>query len=458
MNAEYTTFGSDSNVHGIYYSLPITTYAMKKNAFLPLLFLAHFASTQTLFVDTMQYAPADLVMDFFDGTCVEVSSVEFLGQPRQLAFFEGSQSGLGVNAGILFTTGEAQVAVGPNDKDAASNGFGIATPDALMESIIGGTPFDRSMLHLSIVPHTDSIGFQYVFASEEYCEYVNTQFNDAFGFWIKGPGASNPDGSPRNIALVPGTTTPVTINNVNFASNSAYYINNTPDSGNLCGLPPTPPTITMDAVQFDGLLTVLTASATVVPDETYEVWIGIADVSDGVWDSGIFLSVESLCGDSLLSPVAGFNIQIDGSTVNFANATKYATAWNWDFGDGEISTERYPAHTYANLNQQYTVRLIATNWCCSDTSYLTVGASGIQEEETPKFNIYPTQFSDELVIDPADANLSGEMVLSDISGQTLLRRSFSGKTILRTEALPKGVYFLHVQALGKHTLTQKLVK
>jgi len=429
-----------------------------RSLFLPLLFLCHFASTQSLFVDTMQYAPADIVMDFFNGTCVDVSSVEFFGEPKQLAFFEGSQSGLGVNAGILFTTGDAIVAVGPNDSDGASGGYGNLTPDSMLESISGGVLFDRSMLHLSIVPHTDSIGFQYVFASEEYCEYVNTQFNDAFGFWIKGPGASNPDGSPRNIALVPGTLTPVAINNVNFLSNSGFYINNTPASGNLCGQSPTPPAPSMDAVQYDGFLSVLTASAIVVPDETYEVWIGITDVGDGIWDSGIFLSVESLCGDSLLSPIAGFNTNVNGTTVDFANTTKYATAWNWDFGDGSSSIERYPAHTYANLNQQYTVRLIATNYCCSDTSYLTVGVSAIKEEEAPKLSIYPTQFSDELVIDPADASLSGEIVLSDISGQNLLRRTFSGRTVLRTESLPKGVYFLNVNVAGKRSVVQKLVK
>ncbi len=423
-----------------------------------MLFLSHFATAQTLFVDTMQYAPADLVMDFFDGTCVDVSSVEFLGQPDQLTFFEGSQSGLGVNAGILFATGVAQIAVGPNNSDGATAGYGVSTPDTLLGSITTGALFDRSMLHLSIVPHEDSIGFQYVFASEEYCEYVNTQFNDAFGFWIKGPGISNPDGSPVNIALVPGTSTPVTINNVNFASNAAYYIDNTPSTGNLCGLPPTPATPAMQAVQYDGFLSVLTASAVVIPEETYEVWIAIADVGDGVWDSGIFLSVESLCGDSLLSPVAGFSIDVTGTTVKFANTTKYATSWNWDFGDGATSAERYPTHTYANLSQQYTARLISSNWCCSDTSYVTIGQSAVKEAEPAKINIYPTQFSDELVIDPADASLSGEITLSDISGQTVLQRAFSGKTTLRTTALPQGVYFLNVNVLGKKPTVWKLVK
>jgi hypothetical protein len=434
---------------------------MNKLSFIPLLFSVHLAFAQTLFVDTMQYAPASIVMDFFNGSCVDVSSVEYYGYPAQMAFFEGSQSGLGVNAGIVLVTGQAQVAVGPNDHEGASMGYGISTPDSLLTSIANGAVFDRSMLHLSIVPHTDSIGFQYVFASEEYCEYVNTQFNDAFGFWVKGPGVSQPDGSPRNIALVPGTQTPVTINNVNHLTNSAYYIHNSP-AANLACWPPSPPaappSIATEAVQFDGFLAVLTASAKVVPEETYEVWIGIGDVGDGVWDSGIFLSIESLCGDSLLGPVAEFDALMSGNTVKFANTTKYATAWKWDFGDGSSSNERYPTHTYASLDQPYTVRLVATNWCCADTAYLTVGTSRLMEEEAPRLNIYPTQISDMVVIDPADLNLSGELALTDISGQTLIRQRFSGKTVLQTAALPRGVYFLHVNVLGKKGVMQKLVK
>lgn len=431
---------------------------MKQLIYLPLFLLTQVVLAQTLFVDDMQYPPEDIVMDFFNGTCVDVSTVDYFGQPLQMTFFEGSQSGLGLNAGILFATGEATVAVGPNDNDGQQHGFGISTPDPLLESITTGSTFDLSMLHLTIVPHTDSIGFKYVFASEEYCEYVNSQFNDAFGFWIQGPGASNPDGSPRNIALIPGSTTPVAINNVNHLLNTDFYINNTPLTGNHCGLDPVPPTPTMDALQFDGLLTVLTASAVVVPDATYEVWIGIADVGDGAWDSGIFLSVESLCGDSLLSPVAGFNTNVDGTSVTFGNETKYATSWNWDFGDGTVSNERYPTHTYANLNQQYSVQLVASNWCCSDTSYLTIGTSAVAEGEVPTLDIYPTQFSDELVIDPSDPSLSGELILTDVSGQSILRRTFFGKTILRTETLPNGIYFLNINALGKKTQVKKVVK
>jgi FOG: PKD repeat len=175
-------------------------------------------------------------------------------------------------------------------------------------------------------------------------------------------------------------------------------------------------------------------------------------------DSGIFLSVESLCGDSLLSPVAGFNAITSGTSVQFANATRYATAWHWDFGDGATSNERYPAHTYADLDQPYTVRLVATNWCCSDTAYVSVGTSRLQEDASPRLSVYPTHIGDVVVIDPADPGLSGTLTLTDVSGRTLMQQPFSGKTTLQTAALSQGVYFLSIYVAGKNAVVQKLVK
>ena len=411
-----------------------------------------------LFVDTMQYDPHDLVMDFFNGSCVDVMDVEFFGQPVQATFFEGSQSGLGVNAGIILATGDAQLAVGPNDEGAASAGFNLNTPDAFLNAISGsGSIYDKSMLHFTIVPHTDSIGFRYVFGSEEYCEYVGSAFNDAFGFWLKGPGISGPFDGAANIATVVAGTY-VTINNVNHLNNTGLFINNQPDNSfDLCGqTPSTAPTV--NTVQYDGLTVVLTASAQVVPDSAYEVWIGIGDVSDGIFDSGIFLSIESLCGDSLLSPVTAFNVAVNDNTVAFQNHTKYATAWHWDFGDGSTSTERWPVHTYANLDQLYTVTLIATNYCCADTAVTTVGVSATGDVNQAAFKVYPTRIQNELFIEPADWNTSGDIMLTDISGQTILRRSFTGKTVLSTGNLPKGTYFLVIHTSDNRQVVRKVVK
>ncbi len=426
-------------------------------ALFALALLATLPSRAQLFIDFN--APDTLVMDFFNGTCVDVSNITFYGQPGQAAFFEGSLTGIGVNAGILLTTGDAQVAFGPNAQDDASAGYGNGTSDLDLSALAGGSAvFDKARLHFTIVPHTDSVGFKFVFASEEYCEYVGSQFNDAFGFWIKGPGISGPFNGAANIALVPGTQEYVTINNVNHLKNTAYYVHNTVSTGNNCDNIPPASGPAVNFIQFDGMTTVLTASSHVMRDSTYEVWIATADMGDGIYDSGIFLSVESLCGDSLLDPVTNFSVVPSGNTVRFANHTRYATAWHWDFGDGSTSTERFPEHNYTDLSQQYTVRLIATNYCCADTSYSLVGTSPVAELLPAEFKIYPTQMQEQLTVEPSDLALTGSLSLTDLSGKILLRQPFSGKTVVITSHLPKGAYLLNIESSDGRRLIQKLVK
>ena len=431
---------------------------MARSILLGLLFL--FLSLQLqaqLFVDTMYYAPEDLIMDFFQGSCVDILSVEYNGESTQSTFFEGSQSGLGINAGIILATGAAAVAVGPNNVDNAAMGFGNTTPDPLIQAIAnGGSSFDRCKYHLQLIPHTDSIGFKYVFGSEEYCEYVGSQFNDVFGFWIQGPGF--PD--PTNIALIPNPSAiPVSINNVNNISNSDFYINNTPATGVLCASDPATG-IAVDYVQFDGLTTVLTAYAQVVPDSSYDIWIAVSDISDGIYDSGVFLSVESLCGDSLLSPIAAFNTISNGNTVSFSNATKYATKWHWNFGDGSTSDERFPTHEFPDLlGQTYQVSLVASNYCCSDTSLLYVGTSASGAVRETGFKVYPTHFQDELRIEVPGGNFGGGWLsLYNVTGIPVLQQRLDGNTLLQTGHLPAGVYTLTIKSATGAIWTGRVIK
>lgn len=59
-------------------------------------------------------------------------------------------------------------------------------------------------------------------------------------------------------------------------------------------------------------------------------------------------------------PVAGFTYVLDGMTVTFTNTSTLADSYNWDFGDGNSSTEANPVHTYAS-NGIYYVTLTASN-------------------------------------------------------------------------------------------------
>jgi len=123
-----------------------------------------------------------------------------------------------------------------------------------------------------------------VFGSEEYLEWVGGGFNDVFGFFISGPGITGTfSGGSANIALVPSTTIPISIDTVNNVSNSAYYVNN--------GTGATP--LVNGTIQYDGFTTVIHALANVQCGQTYHIKLAIANVGDNSYDSAVFLEANS---------------------------------------------------------------------------------------------------------------------------------------------------------------------
>jgi hypothetical protein len=152
-------------------------------------------------------------------------------------------------------------------------------------------------------------------------------------------------------------------------------------------------------------------------------------------------------------------LSTNNNTIQFQNESKYAARWHWDFGDGTTSEERFPTHTFASLDQQYKVTLVAMNYCCSDTSVLLVGTSAVSDPTAAiDYKVYPTQFNQQLIVEPADASLQGQIRLSDLSGRLVLQHTLNGKTVLETGSLAHGVYFVEVMADGKRSFVRKVVK
>lgn len=224
------------------------------------------------------------------GNCFDVTGVTFQGNAGQIGTFSNGLTNIGFNTGVIMATGDVNLAPGPNDQDGASAGYGSSTPDGDLSTLTGGALFDRAGIEFDFTPTQSPVTFNFVFASEEYCEYVGTQYNDVFGFFISGPGIP---GGQQNIALIPATTIPVAINNVNHTSYSGFYVNNQPaSSGNLCGQQPSNSPI-VNEIQYDGFTRKFTAVANVQTCQTYHIKLKIADVGDGVWDSAVFLNAGS---------------------------------------------------------------------------------------------------------------------------------------------------------------------
>ena len=239
------------------------------------------------------------------GPGLTVTNATLIGSVTSRGTFQSVNTGLGVNSGVILTTGRIVEAVGPAVNDA-SNDNG-RPGDAALNNLAGIQTYDAAVLQFDFVVETDNIQFNFVFASEEYPEFVGAGYNDVFAFFISGPGITG----NQNIALVPGTTTPVSIDNINTGSYWQYYVDNASNT----------------QVRFDAFTTRLTARKTgLIPCETYTLSLRIADAGDGVLDSGVFLEENSL----VQGTVSATTNTASGDSIALEGCVKASFTFNLD--------------------------------------------------------------------------------------------------------------------------------
>ncbi|MFM8893378.1 MAG: choice-of-anchor L domain-containing protein, partial [Planctomycetia bacterium] len=207
------------------------------------------------------------------GKGVTVSNVKVTGADGSRGFFSGGvAAGIGIQSGIVLSSGKVTNAIGPNTNSGISaNNDGAGSTD--LDTLIPGySTLDAATLEFDFEVVSTALSFQYVFASEEYNEYVGSSYNDVFAFFVDGV----------NIALVPGTATAVAINNVNKSVNGGYYRNNSQSDFSQ------PPFNT----QADGFTSVLQANVSLGVGK-HTIKLAIADAGDRVLDSWVFLSSGS---------------------------------------------------------------------------------------------------------------------------------------------------------------------
>ena len=196
----------------------------------------------------------------------------------------------GIGSGVVLTAGKAASAAGPESTLASTNNS--APGDPALVTLSGATTYDACVLEFDVTPVGDTISFNYIFGSEEYVNSTCGPYNDAFAFFISGPGITG----AQNMALVPGTTIPVTVNSVNSgipgpgytlanctsmgpgAPFTTYFINNTGGT----------------KFTYKGFTTKLTAVHSVIPCSTYHLKLAVADAGNAVYDSGVFIEAASL--------------------------------------------------------------------------------------------------------------------------------------------------------------------
>ncbi|TND08199.1 MAG: PKD domain-containing protein [Bacteroidetes bacterium] len=263
-----------------------------------LLLIATAADLKAQLTVSGAMTPSQLVTNVLLGTGVTVSNITYTGAAAALGSFTANSTNLGITSGVLMTCGDIANAPGPNNQTGASvsnNLNGDPDLDAIMSPTLS---YDASILEFDFTTTGDSIVFRYVFASEEFMEYVSQTpggINDGFGFFLSGPGITGPfTNNAENIALIPNTSLPVTMFNVNCTSpNSAYYVCNDPVNTICSSSFNCPGSQAQTTIQYDGMTVVLTARHAVQCNQTYHIKLAVGDGADHILDSGVFLEEGS---------------------------------------------------------------------------------------------------------------------------------------------------------------------
>jgi hypothetical protein len=218
---------------------------------------------------------ADQVAGLLTGTGATISNIKITGSPLSIGSFDEAGA-LGIPSGVVLSTGDIANASGANTSTSTGADLGGAGSAALDAVVAPFVTHDATVLEFDVVTESPTFTIRYVFASEEYREWVDSEFNDVFAFFVNG----------TNIALTPGTSKPVTINTINHLRNQGLYRDNETGS----------------ETQFDGYTTPLLAVAVVEPGVSHHIRIAIADTSDGYLDSAVFIAQGGISG-SQIAPI-----------------------------------------------------------------------------------------------------------------------------------------------------------
>jgi len=277
---------------------------------------ASTACTGTTANCSYDVTPAQLAAKI-QGNGITITNPQILhGDGTQVGIFSNGINGAGLelDEGIILTGMDVESSFKPNTSWNKS----IEASDPYSDPDLTG--IDANAIYNPIVftfdvtldANTRLLLIDYQFASEEYNEFVGSQFNDAFGFFIWG--GDLPANTVYNIARVVDNQTyvklntlnnydTVTVNNVNNGvdssnsyygqsaapKNSSYYIDNCNNTfPNWLGCTQTNSPV---AVEYDGLTHTLHATLdNLTPGQTYHFKMAIADTGDAAWDTGVFIN------------------------------------------------------------------------------------------------------------------------------------------------------------------------
>lgn len=299
---------------------------MKKLLFSPILFVLFtiFPSItfgQILTIDE-NFTPQQLVQNILvNNPCAGTANISATGHAFQngnsFAYFNAGNSNFPFAEGIVLSTGRAASVVGPNDRLLSEGPPTWAGDPDLEDALqIGQSSVNATIIEFDFMPLSSKFSFEYIFASEQYLVSASPNqcnYTDGFAFLLKEANTTNPY---QNLAVLPGTSTPVRVNTVRGTGSSCPAANPQYFAGF---------NDTDHPINFNGQTVVMKAEAEVTPGVLYHIKLVVADQGNNLYDSAIFLGagsfkIEKDLGEDRLiateNPVClGENITLDATEI-----------------------------------------------------------------------------------------------------------------------------------------------
>lgn len=215
----------------------------------------------------------DMAQTIF-GDGVTVVSASYTGDNRSSATYsDGDNVAPGVtpgDTGVILSTGRVSSFTNgsgqSNWRTNTSTNTTSVNNNSDFNAAAGARTYDASWLDVDFIPDNDFMTFQFVFSSEEFPEYANSNFQDFVGVWVNGQQAQMAIGASNPGNLVGGV-------------NQNLYVDNTQDQHNT---------------EMDGFTVTMTLSFPVTAGAVNSIRIGIADVGDSSYDSNLLIAGDSV--------------------------------------------------------------------------------------------------------------------------------------------------------------------
>ena len=378
------------------------------------------------------------------GSGTTVVSATYSGPRDSSAIYSNGQLSPGVvpsDTGVILSTGNAasftQSSGDPNRSAGTSTDTSGANNNALFNAIAGTKTYDAVWMDVDFIPTGDTMTIRFVFASEEYPEYINSQFNDVVGVWINGTHVP--------ITVGNGVTS---VNNINGNTQENLFVSNMNDAYNT---------------EMDGFTVTMTLTMQVNPGVTNSIRIGIADAADAQYDSNLLIAADSIqtslvaMNDSVNLGLFGTKtLDVLGNDIGPAGSTLIITHIN-GVAVTAGSTVTLPSGQQITLNADGTFTVVGDGQTETKTFTYTVSdGAGLSDTGFVTIVQAPCFVAGTLIRTPqgevpVESLLPGDLVLTQDDGPQPLRwigrRTVAAEGVLAPIEIRAGTFGPHGRLL-----------